>query len=120
MEGEEEEEENRRFSVPLGCSPPTSLAVPSQDLLPAAWRRLSRQWLGFPLTAWKWPPGRRATQATGILRAVGSGTRKTLYETQRRLLSSKIFNEEKFSQGSPRLVTESGPALGTAGSWLET
>lgn len=43
VEGEEEEEENRSFPVPLGFSLPTSLAVLSQDLLSVAWRRLSGQ-----------------------------------------------------------------------------
>ncbi|KAK7808054.1 hypothetical protein U0070_000055, partial [Myodes glareolus] len=35
------EEEDRSISVPSGGSPPASLAIPSQDLLPAVRRRLS-------------------------------------------------------------------------------
>lgn len=74
------------WCLEAACLGPPSLAVSSQDLLPVAWRRLSGQWLGFPRTAWKWTPGHRSI--TPILRAVGSGARKILYETQACPLSS--------------------------------
>lgn len=76
------------WCLEAACLGPPSLSVSSQDLLPVAWRRLSGQWLGFPLTAWKWTPGHRSILITPILRAVGSGARKILYETQACPLSS--------------------------------
>lgn len=74
------------------------LADPSQNLLPEARRRLSRQKLRLPRSSWKSPLGHRTTRTKQILRTVGSGNRKVLYQTQTCPLFSKIFKEEKFSK----------------------
>lgn len=71
----------RRFpgSSPSGAEDCRAAALVSPDLVEVA-------------------PGCRDTGAKRILRAVGSGTRKVLYERPACPLSSKNFKEEKFSK----------------------
>lgn len=110
MKGVEEEEvENRSFSVLRGCSPPTFSESPPCGVA-AALRAVAR------VSPDRVEVAPRAPDHSGYTDPQGCGVRDQKAPLPNAGLSSVLFNEEKFSQGSPCLVSESGPALGTAGS----